>query len=324
MTFPPHEKPGAAFRLRKGGEDALATLRQAAARLGFAALGLSPADPPAHLEAFAEWVASGRHAGMDWLRKSLPLRGHPARLLDGCRVVVSLAHPYSARKPCTPEGYSAARYSEPRRRDYHLRLRALAGELARRIEHGHPGSRTRVCVDSAPILERSFAFSAGLGFIGKNNLLIIPGRGSFFFLVEILTDAPLPVPAVEPLASLCGECRRCLEACPGGALEAPYRLQASRCLSYLTVEHRGRLGPSAGVQMGGCFFGCDVCQEVCPFNGPPERPQIALPSAKELLGLSRVGFRKLLGESALARGGPQRMRRNLEALLAAGRNASGA
>ena len=126
--------------------------------------------------------------------------------------------------PPPATGFTAARYCEPLEKDYHLRLKRRAREISALIRARHPGSRSRVCVDSAPLLERSFAYASGIGFIGKNNMLIVPGHGSYLFLAEVLTTAPIPVPARGPMESLCGPCTRCVEACPTGALEGPFRL----------------------------------------------------------------------------------------------------
>jgi len=235
-------------------------LIQEACDLGFVALGYSRARKPLFFDTFRGWIAERKYGGMEWIGRHPDLRETPSRLLEGCQTVISLAHPYSFRKPCTPEGLSVARYSEPSKLDYHHRLREKANVLARTLEQRFPGSRTRVCIDSAPILERSFAVQSGIGFIGKNTQLFIPGHGSFVFLAEILTTAALSFPDPEPMQDRCGTCTRCLDACPTGALEAPYRLDAAKCLSYRTVEQKGEVDRQTGERMGTCFLGCDVCQ----------------------------------------------------------------
>ena len=236
-------------------------------------------------------------------------------LLKGCKTILSLAYPYSAEKPCTPDGFSISRYADPRETDYHDRLRKKGKILAGFIGQHYPGTRSRVCVDSAPILERSFAFGSGVGFIGKNNMLIIPGYGSYLFLVEILTTAAIPFPDAEPVENRCGACTRCLDACPTGALEAPYRLNASRCLSYLTIEKKGGIGRETGRKMGSCFFGCDRCQEVCPHNRGEASAVVALPSLSDILRMRDEEFDGLFGKTALARAGLEKIKGNIGALM---------
>jgi epoxyqueuosine reductase len=193
-------------------------------------------------------------------------------------------------------------------------LRRLAREVAQTIVSSHPGCRIKVCVDSVPIMERSFAFLSGLGFIGKNNMLIIPGLGSYFFLAEILTDAPLPVHGGEPIEELCGSCTRCVDACPTGALERPWFMNASRCLSYLTIEYKGMPNAETGSRMGRTFFGCDVCQAVCPFNEGRGEPVTCLPASGEILKMTGEEFQNQFGKTALGRGGLEKLKANIRAL----------
>lgn len=257
---------------------------------------------------------------MAWMARHAGLRENPSRLLEGCQTVISLAYPYPPHKPCTPEGLSVARYSEPTTVDYHDRLRKKAKLLARHLQGQYPGTRARICVDSAPILERSFAYQSGIGFIGKNTQLIIPGHGSFVFLAEILTTAALPFPESAPMEDRCGSCARCLDACPSGALEAPYCLNAARCLSYQTIERKRDVDMETGQRMGACFFGCDVCQEVCPLNRKDE-PEVSLPPIADILRMDEAAFQTLYGRSALARAGLQKIQGNIRALTIAKRSA---
>lgn len=279
--------------------------------LGFIALGFSRPGEPLYFDRFRAWISAGKQGEMDWMARHLDLRKNPARLLEGCRTLLSLAYPYSQKKPCTPEGFSAARYSEPHKVDYHDRLRKKAKIIAGAIEQQYPGSKTRVCVDSAPILERSFAYSSGIGFIGKNNMLIIPGYGSFLFLTEILTTASIPHPETEFMESRCGSCTKCIDACPTGALEAPYSVNASKCLSYLTIEKSGTIDEDTGRKMGNCFLGCDVCQEVCPLNDVDKSKAEVLPSINEILSMNDETFQETLGKTTFARAGLHKIKGNI-------------
>ncbi len=248
------------------------------------------------------------------MARNLDIREDPARLLEDCRTIISLAYPYSPRKPCTPEGVSAARYSEPRQIDYHHRLRKKAKGLAEALQPQFPGTRTRVCVDSAPIMERSFAYQSGIGFIGKNTQFIIPGHGSYLFLVEILTTALPSFPEPALMENQCGSCTRCLDACPTGALEAPYRLNAAKCLSYRTIEQKERVDTETGKKMGDCFFGCDVCQEVCPMNKGDEPGEVVLPPIERILSMDEETFQGAFGKTALARPGLAKIKDNILAM----------
>ncbi|MFP4036428.1 MAG: tRNA epoxyqueuosine(34) reductase QueG [Desulfobacteraceae bacterium] len=287
-----------------------------ARELGFIGAGFSRPERPAFMEEFCRWIRSGRHGGMAWLARGLQAREDPARLLRGCRTIISLAYPYPKEKPATPEGLTTARYSRPWTEDYHTTLKCLCGELSSRLKRELPESRTRICVDSAPILERSAAVRAGLGFIGRNNMLIVPEYGSYVFLAEILTTAELQASQPQPVSDQCGSCTRCLDACPTGALEAPFSMDASKCLSYLTVESSEPVGPETGSLMGDCFLGCDCCQEVCPYNGGAGAREVVLPVAGAFLEMSEEAFSRRFGHTALARPGLAKIQSNLRALIA--------
>lgn len=290
----------------------LASLAEKAGALGFAAWGITPPRTPPRYAAFLAWLDAGRHGAMAWMARHRALRGDPRGLLPSCRAILSFAYPYGAVLPRTEDGYTLARYTQPGLPDYHVRLRALGKEIAALLSLHFPGARSRVCVDSAPLMERGLAWAAGLGFIGKNTCLIVPGAGSFVFLMEVLTTAPLPASPRSRSDSLCGTCTRCLDACPSGALEAPYRLDASRCLSYATIEAPLPLDPRLGARMGTCIYGCDACQEVCPWN-QASVPEVLLPHTDTLLSMEGKRFHERFGHTALARGGLERLK---EAILA--------
>lgn len=289
-------------------------LIEAAGALGFVAVGVSPCQKPLFFDAFRAWVRAGKNGDMAWLVRHMDIRQDPGRLLDGCRSIVTLAYPYSADRPTTPDGYAAARYTEPGKPDYHDRLRRRAKQLAGFIEADYPGAKTRVCVDSAPLLERSFAYSSGMGFIGKNNMLIVPGHGSYVFLTEILTTVRMPETAAAPMDCRCGDCRRCVDACPTGALERPFSVNATRCLSYQTIEMKQMVDTKTGEKMGRCFFGCDVCQAVCPFNPQERRDGVLLPSLETIQNMDEAAFNATFGKTAFARAGLQKIQGNIQAI----------
>jgi epoxyqueuosine reductase len=284
-----------------------------ARELGFIAVGFSQPQVPLYFDFFLRWLREVDVGDMAYLKRNIGLRRDPGRLLQGLRTIVSLVYPYPARKPSTPDGYTASRYSTPQQGDYHLRLRALGRQLCNLIKETVHESRSRVCVDSAPILERSFAAASGIGFIGKNNMLILPGHGSYCFLVEILTTAEFSIrPPKEP-EDRCGSCTQCIDRCPTGALKAPFYLDASRCLSYLTIESEAPIERATASKMGTTFFGCDVCQEVCPFNRK-DPPLVSLPSRDSILSMTEADFKGVFGDTAFARAGLGKLKRNLRAL----------
>ena len=296
----------------------ISSLIKKAKSLGYVSVGISQPKRPMFFDRFREWVGAGKQGDMLWMEKHPGIRENPQKLLEGCRAIISLAYPYSSTKPLTSDGFSTARYTEPEKADYHNRLKKLAHQLVETLLELYPGCRTRICVDSAPILERSFAYASGIGFIGKNNAIIIPGHGSYVFLSEILTTAQLPLPQVTPMPDQCGACNRCLNACPTGALEAPYSLNASKCLSYLTIEYRGNVKGPVGEIMGNCFFGCDVCQEVCPFNETTSSEGPVLPSTDEILGMAEEYFKIHYGETAFSRAGLKKIKSNIKAVRSMG------
>jgi len=252
-------------------------LRAESVRLGFSRLGVARAGPPPRQERFRHWLRDG-HAGAmtEWLGRQETLRSDPDLLLAGVRSVVMLATdhavgPDAAGPPSFPlsprpagQGRGrVARYAWGD--DYHDLLRARVNLLGAWLEARVPGCRTRGVVDSAPLAERDFAWLAGLGWVGKNTMLIDPRAGSFFLLTALLTDLDLPVDAPVEIDH-CGTCTACLDACPTDAFVAPRVLDARRCVSGLSIEDHGGIDPALREGMGDWIFGCDVCQEVCPWN----------------------------------------------------------
>lgn len=260
-----------------------------------------------------EWLEEEKYGELAWIKRNTGVRQDPRKLLDGCRTIICLALPYPSEQAGTPDGFTIARYASSGL-DYHLRLKGLCGQLTDLIREGFPNSRSRAFVDSAPILERSLAWAAGVGFFGKNNTLILPGHGSYANLAEILTTAPFDFASSRIMESRCGSCTRCIDACPTGALEKPFQLNVKNCLSYLTIEYGGDLEKGIGRKMGKCFAGCDRCQEVCPFNPPGESSMPSLPSTEEILGMNDRTFLEKFGSTALSRPGLGRLKRNLRAI----------
>jgi len=246
-------------------EQLATALKQEALHLGFDLVGIAPAVAPSTLEHFHRWLAAGCAAGMDYLARRATAYVHPQHVLPGVRSLVMVAANYRTVEPVEPAAGQGrvSRYAWGE--DYHRVLRRRLRRLARFHRQLMPEVRVRVVVDTAPLLEREFARLAGLGRIGKNTMLIHQRFGSWLVLGALLTTARLACD--EPLSGdPCGDCRACLEACPGGALVAPFQLDARRCLSYLTVEHRGTIPAEQRVCCGQRVFGCDTCQEVCPHN----------------------------------------------------------
>ena len=289
-------------------------IRLKAFETGFSGIGFSRPVKPLFFNEFRLWVNSGRNAGMSWMERNMDIREDPAKLLSGCHTIISLAYPYSNEKPATQDGFTLARYSTPDEDDYHIRLKKKCRELSGFLEKIYPGSKSRILVDSAPVLERSFACSSGIGFIGKNNMLIIPGLGSYFYLSEILTTEPVNIPIVNPLSDLCGSCSRCIDSCPTGALRGPYDFDSTRCLSYLTIEDKQAVNRSRGKYMGKCFLGCDICQEVCPHNESKEN-RTCMPSTDKFFVMNNETFARIYGRTALSRPGLEKIISNIKAVI---------
>ena len=305
-----------------------AAVVEAARELGFHAVGIAPALPARRFAAFEEWLARGMHGDMAYLAD--PAHREPRAdvrtLLAGARSVVVVALAYDASVvPLERLRGQVARYA--RNRDYHSIIKARLRELADRLSRlaGRPVA-ARPCVDTAPVLERELAERAGLGFVGKNTLLIAPGLGSYLLLGEVILDVELePTAASEPAKSRCGACTACLDACPTGAFVGPHVLDARRCISYLTIEHRGAIPRELRRALGTRIFGCDVCQEVCPFNAAaPARiaPDAGLaltvraaeksaPDLIRTLGLGAAQMRQLVRGTPLRRAGRDGLLRNV-------------
>jgi epoxyqueuosine reductase len=244
-------------------------IKQWSRDLGFAAAGITGVELGEDEAQLRDWLAQGLHGEMDYMARHGDKRSRPAELLPGTLRVVSVRMDYGTGDDATAwqtlaEGERAyvARYALGR--DYHKLMRARLQKLADRIAAAVGDFGYRVFVDSAPVLERALARNAGLGWIGKNACLIDRNSGSWFFLGELYTDLPLPVDA--PATAHCGTCTRCIEVCPTQAIVAPNRIDARRCISYLTIEAQGPIPVEFRAAIGNRIFGCDDCQLVCPWN----------------------------------------------------------
>jgi len=239
---------------------------------GFAPVGVTPAEPAEEAEErLRHWIDRGYGASMEYLARAHPRRGHPTDLLPEARSILCLAFNYYPGTPQLRHGGPStgriARYAVGK--DYHWVLKKKLREIERFLAQiGGPETRSRSFVDSGPVLEREFARRAGLGFIGRNTHLITPTQGSWVFLCEVLTN--LPLEPDKPIGVSCGSCTACLEACPTGALVEPFVLDSRKCISYWTIEHRGAIPETMQPQIKDWIFGCDLCQEVCPFNHKPK------------------------------------------------------
>jgi epoxyqueuosine reductase len=244
-------------------------IRRWAAELGFQQAGITGIDLAADEAHLLEWLRAGHHGEMDYMARHGRHRSRPAELVPGTLRVISLRMDYwpGTAHAATPVLHDPARGYISRYalgRDYHRLLRQRLQRLADRIETVTGPFGYRAFTDSAPVLEKALARNAGLGWIGKHTNLINRRAGSWFFLGELYTDLPLPVD--PPAANHCGDCHACIEACPTGAILAPYTLDARRCISYLTIELRGPIPEALRPMIGNRVYGCDDCQLVCPWN----------------------------------------------------------
>jgi epoxyqueuosine reductase len=278
-------------------------IRTRAAQLGFALCGFTSSDGPAHHHAYEAWLAAGRHAEMSYLAtdRARSARADPRRILPGCRTVIALGFPYSPPPPRAQEPLAGRVAAYALGDDYHELLPARARQLAQSIcTWARQPVQWRVVCDTAPLLEREFGQRAGVGWIGRNSMLISPDHGSFFLLAELLVS--LDLPPDQPFATdRCGSCRRCLDACPTGCILPDRTLDAARCISYLTIENRGDIAENLRPAVGSWAFGCDICQEVCPWNARLALPVEASPlGARPHFPLRDLGAELLADEGAFA------------------------
>lgn len=245
------------------------TLRREAQQLGFVHFGVTPAVVSTGFPNLVDWIESGFAGEMSYFQDRQEAYRHPSGVLPAARSIVVLVYPYAAANPPPIEMGEAkiARYVWGKD-DYHDVIHPKLKRLCRIIRQSSPDAKTRGIVDTAPLMEREFAELAGLGWRGKNTLLLNKYLGSYFFLACLLTSLDLPSDAPHE-TSHCGTCTACLQACPTDAFPQPGVLDATRCISYLTIEHRDSIPMELRPGIGDWLFGCDVCQEVCPWNSKP-------------------------------------------------------
>ncbi|MBN1950365.1 MAG: tRNA epoxyqueuosine(34) reductase QueG [Bacteroidales bacterium] len=239
-------------------------IRGLALDLGFTACGFAPAAPLAEdAGRLRQWIDKGMHAGMGYMENHFEKRTHPASLVEGAKSVIVVLLNYYPEVPL-PEEDRLVISKYARGRDYHKIMKTLLKKLHTLINAEVMPMQGRAFADSAPVLERALAREAGLGWIGKNGNLIVPKAGSYFFIGELIVDAELEYGS--PIPDRCGDCTRCIEACPTGAIITPGVVDSRRCISYWTIEHSGPIDPTLKGKFNGRIFGCDICQDVCPWN----------------------------------------------------------
>ena len=307
-------------------------IRQEALALGFVRAGFASTAPLPHGDALLGWLERGMAGSMAYMHRDPSSRCDPTSLMSTARTAVVVVASYAAGGPLPGEGQGIiARYA--RGLDYHLVLRQRLDLLAGRVSEivGRP-TPARVAVDTSPLLERELAMAAGVGFIGKNAMLITPGVGSYTVLGTLLL--PLELPPDPPSRVRCGRCTVCLDACPTGAFAGPRVLDSRRCVSYLTIEHRGEVEQGLGEKLAPWVFGCDACQEACPYNAraackglamdqlAPSDANAGLVDLAHLLSLRSGDYRRLVRGRALNRV-PRPMWQRNAALVSAARRAPG-
>jgi len=291
-----------------------------AQKLGFEACGFCKAEDIGEEKTrLYDWLGNGYHADMHYLANNPDKRVNPSLLADGSKSIISLAlnyYPSEKQKTANPQ-FAYYAYGK----DYHDVMKNKMQELLNHIRSLIPETEGRCFCDTAPILERFWAAKAGIGFIGKNSLLIIPGNGSYFFLGEIILNIELEYD--QPLKQSCGNCRRCLETCPTGALCSPYIVDSRKCISYQTIENKGDIDKEIIPHLSNYIYGCDLCQQACPWNRfayPNAEP--AFQASDEFLNLSEEQltqltieeYRRIFKGSAIKRAKYEGLRRNILAL----------
>lgn len=307
------------------------TLIERARSLGFACAGVASLEPIPHADALDEWLDAGMHGEMGYLDEHRDLKANPRQIMDGARCALVVGDLYASRDdnidpPLKPGHGRIARYA--RGRDYHKLIKKRLVKLLIELQAEHPEAGFKAFVDTAPLPERDLALRAGIGWVGKHTLIIHPKLGSYLFLggIVMTLDAANP-PEVETVSDHCGSCTRCIDACPTDAITT-HRVDARRCISYLTIEHRSPIDAGLAAKMGDWIYGCDICQEVCPHNSP--KPTEGLPATVneayrsdrwsfdllEVLGWNEDDRREAFTGSAMKRAKLGMMQRNAAIAIA--------
>lgn len=298
------------------------SIKQEALRLGLSACGISSATHLEQEEEYVEqWLREGKHGEMSWMERNKDKRYDPSKLVPGAKSVITVLDNYKTdRKPDTGENYKISSYAYGK--DYHIVLKDKLHRLLAFIEEKTGKRKARVFVDSAPVLDRAWAHRSGLGFIGKNTMLINRTGGSYFFIGHIILDLELSDEKNIAEKNFCGSCTLCIKACPTQALE-PFKLDARKCISYLTIEHKSEIPEKFKGKMDNWIFGCDICQDVCPWNrdAEPHKESLYL-STESLLNMQKsdwqnlddIRFRELFDKSPLKRAGLNALLRNIKFL----------
>ncbi|NLY25876.1 MAG: tRNA epoxyqueuosine(34) reductase QueG [Bacteroidales bacterium] len=294
-------------------------IKQQALLLGFDACGICRAVDSGEEARYMEWIAANCQAGMGYMERNIDKRIDPRLLVEGAQSIISVALNYypSVKLPGKVPQFAYYAYGK----DYHDVMREKLHGLLEWIRGRSPEVAGRFFSDSAPVLERFWAAQAGIGFVGKNTLLIIPGKGSYFFLGELIINLQLDYDT--PLSENCGDCRRCLNSCPTGAIEKPYWVNAGKCISYQTIENKGEISPDIVPNLRNNVFGCDICQKVCPWNrgAQPHTTPALMPSEKfmsldlkQLTEMNEEAYREIFRHSAVKRTKFSGLKRNTEAI----------
>lgn len=295
-----------------------AAVKECAANLGFDACGIAPAGPIDPEDRLGQWLGAGYHADMDWMVRTRAIRQDPREKMPGAQSVVVVARNYYHPRPdAGPDTGKVARYAWGR--DYHKVLKKPLLKLARFLDAFGTNTPSYAAVDSGPVMERAWAERAGIGWVGKNSLVLRRDVGSWFFLGVVLTEVALTPDA--PVSDHCGTCRACLDACPTDAFVAEGVVDAGKCISYQTIENRGEIPVELHQDMEGWVFGCDICQEVCPWNrfattGSESdfapREGHANPNLDDLLAMSEAEFDREFAGTPIRRTKWQGMLRNAQ------------
>lgn len=297
-------------------------IKAMAENLGFSACGISAAGPLENeARRLEKWLGAGMHGNMHYMEKHFDKRVDPRKLVEGAKSVISVLHNYfPSGEQKDPDAPVFSKYAYGT--DYHFVLKDKLNKLLKFINEEIGEVSGRAFTDSAPVLDRAWAACSGLGWIGRNTNLLVKGRGSFFFIGELIVD--LELPADKPVKDYCGSCRLCIDACPTKAIVAPRKLDARRCISYLTIEYRDELPAGMINKLENRVFGCDICQDVCPWNNKaiphneplldPD-PELLEMTAVEWQELEREKFNRFFRRSAVRRAGYRQIRRNLDFLL---------